>query len=655
MIELGLKVTLAYLVGAVLGSLLVGFFYGGVDIRKLGSGNAGGTNALRTQGKVFALWVMVIDIGKGILAAAVIPPLAMPGVGIDPSVDRSLVLYSVAFAAILGHVFPVWFGFRGGKGGATAAGLVCFLAPAAALPVLGSWLLIVFTTGFVGLATITASLVAVRVPGSDGVARAERLVPVRLRDGCAADLRAPRQHPPHARRHGVAVRESGGALAAPRPVARDGRTLAARLGRRPHSFGRGARARVRRHARGGLEAGRQARRLGAHGRGVRRGRVTACRAASTCSTSKRCARRSSPTSRRGSRSSTCSRSSTRRTAICWLRRRPSGELDVCVAEFQTAGRGRRGRRWNVPLGGGMCLSVGWQFAGMPAELAALTLAVGVAVRRVLERVAGLDDRAQVAERSRLRRAQARRHSARARCGSAGRRARRRRHRPQRRAAARALAVAQRLAARRRSISRPRSAASRRRAPRSRRARERARRAVRRLSAAGLRRVSQRVAVRRLPARPRRAARRRGGSVGGTALGIDADGALLVETAARRAAPRRRRRRQRAERADGGARRHRQHAHQVGDARARPAREPRQRRASRCARCRARGVRGRVAGEAAHHRRQRRGRRRRAASRRSSRHDPARRSSSSRLRPSVSACAARTRTRAGSASTVGSPC
>jgi acyl phosphate:glycerol-3-phosphate acyltransferase len=161
MIELGLKVTLAYLVGSVLGSLLVGFFYGGVDIRKVGSGNAGGTNALRTQGKVFALWVMVIDIGKGIGAAAVIPPLMLPGVGIDASVDRSLVLYCVAFAAILGHVFPVWFGFRGGKGGATAAGLVCYLAPAAALPVLGSWLLIVITTGFVGLATIAASLVAV--------------------------------------------------------------------------------------------------------------------------------------------------------------------------------------------------------------------------------------------------------------------------------------------------------------------------------------------------------------------------------------------------------------------------------------------------------------------------------------------------------------
>lgn len=161
MIELGLKVTLAYLVGAVLGSLLVGFLYGGVDIRKQGSGNAGGTNALRTQGKVFALWVMVVDVGKGIFAAAVIPPLDIAGVGIDASVDRSLVLYAVAFAAILGHVFPVWFGFRGGKGGATAAGLLCYLAPAAALPVIGTWLLIVFTTGYVGLATVSASLVAV--------------------------------------------------------------------------------------------------------------------------------------------------------------------------------------------------------------------------------------------------------------------------------------------------------------------------------------------------------------------------------------------------------------------------------------------------------------------------------------------------------------
>jgi BirA family biotin operon repressor/biotin-[acetyl-CoA-carboxylase] ligase len=68
---------------------------------------------------------------------------------------------------------------------------------------------------------------------------------------------------------------------------------------------------------------------------------------------------------------------------------PFGKLDVCIAEFQTAGRGRRGRRWQAPLGSGIALSLGWQFAGVPTEPSALTLAAGVAVRRVLERVAGI--------------------------------------------------------------------------------------------------------------------------------------------------------------------------------------------------------------------------------------------------------------------------
>lgn len=68
---------------------------------------------------------------------------------------------------------------------------------------------------------------------------------------------------------------------------------------------------------------------------------------------------------------------------------PPGRLDVCLAELQTAGRGRRGRAWIAPPGSGVCLSVGWQFSGLPAEPAALTLAAGVAVRRALERVAGV--------------------------------------------------------------------------------------------------------------------------------------------------------------------------------------------------------------------------------------------------------------------------
>jgi len=158
MLELGLKFTLAYLVGSVMGALLIGRFRGGIDIRQLGSGNAGGTNALRTQGAGFAAGVMIVDVGKGILAVALIPMLDLPMVGIDPSVDRALLLHAVALAAILGHVFPVWHGFNGGKGGATAAGLVCYLAPSLGAAIVGLWIAIVFFTGFVGLATISATL-----------------------------------------------------------------------------------------------------------------------------------------------------------------------------------------------------------------------------------------------------------------------------------------------------------------------------------------------------------------------------------------------------------------------------------------------------------------------------------------------------------------
>jgi glycerol-3-phosphate acyltransferase PlsY len=102
-------------------SLVVGRLRGGVDIRKSGSGNAGATNALRTQGAGFAIWVIVIDIAKGWIAAALLPGLAIPGVPAatlrSPRGCRRL-----RIAAILGHVFPVWHGFRGGKGVATLVG-----------------------------------------------------------------------------------------------------------------------------------------------------------------------------------------------------------------------------------------------------------------------------------------------------------------------------------------------------------------------------------------------------------------------------------------------------------------------------------------------------------------------------------------------------
>jgi acyl phosphate:glycerol-3-phosphate acyltransferase len=159
MLELGLKVLLSYLAGALNGALIVGKLAGGIDIRTLGSGNAGGTNALRTQGKWFAFRVMVIDVGKGYLPPWLLPALALPGVPLDPEVSRTWLTLACAGAAVVGHCYPVWFDFKGGKGAATAIGALLAIAPALTLPALVVWCLVLTTTGFVGLATMLAAAV----------------------------------------------------------------------------------------------------------------------------------------------------------------------------------------------------------------------------------------------------------------------------------------------------------------------------------------------------------------------------------------------------------------------------------------------------------------------------------------------------------------
>jgi glycerol-3-phosphate acyltransferase PlsY len=157
LLELGLKTLLSYLLGSIIGSLVVGRLRGGVDIRQAGSGNAGGTNALRTQGKWFALWVIVIDVGKGVLATAALPGLHLPGVPTDPLVDREWLTVACAGAVIVGHIYPMWYEFRGGKGAATLIGTLIGLQPTLLIPVLVVWLLTVALTGYVGLATMCAS------------------------------------------------------------------------------------------------------------------------------------------------------------------------------------------------------------------------------------------------------------------------------------------------------------------------------------------------------------------------------------------------------------------------------------------------------------------------------------------------------------------
>jgi len=158
MAELIAKVVLAYVLGTAMGGYLVGRLRG-VDLRTQGSGNVGATNALRTQGGAFALIVLAIDVGKGVLAAAAVPVLPWPLPG-ALGAGRDALPYACGAAAALGHVYPAWFGFRGGKGAATLAGIFATLLTAAVPWMLLTFALVLVLTGFVGLSTVTAALTA---------------------------------------------------------------------------------------------------------------------------------------------------------------------------------------------------------------------------------------------------------------------------------------------------------------------------------------------------------------------------------------------------------------------------------------------------------------------------------------------------------------
>ena len=136
----------AYLLGSLSGSLLLGRLRG-VDIRTHGSGNAGGTNALRTLGWRFALGTVLIDVGKGVAAAWLARRFG----------DAAWVPYAAGFAAMLGHVWPVFHGFRGGKGGGTLIGVLLVLWPLAVPVVIGAWAVVLVASGYVGLSTIVAA------------------------------------------------------------------------------------------------------------------------------------------------------------------------------------------------------------------------------------------------------------------------------------------------------------------------------------------------------------------------------------------------------------------------------------------------------------------------------------------------------------------
>jgi len=140
-----------------MGAMIMGKLRGGVDIRTMGSGNAGGTNALRTQGVPFALGVVIVDVGKGVIGAGVVPELNIPFVPLDPEISRTWLTLACAAAAVFGHVWPIYHGFKGGKGAATLVGTLAILAPKLIIGVLLVWGVMLVSTGYVGLATMTAA------------------------------------------------------------------------------------------------------------------------------------------------------------------------------------------------------------------------------------------------------------------------------------------------------------------------------------------------------------------------------------------------------------------------------------------------------------------------------------------------------------------
>ncbi|MEP7372942.1 MAG: glycerol-3-phosphate 1-O-acyltransferase PlsY [Chitinophagaceae bacterium] len=150
-----LVIVLAYLIGSIPTSVWVSRHFFGIDIREYGSGNAGATNTYRVLGPKWGTIVMIVDMLKG--TAAVNLALLLPQYADSETLFLNLQI-SLGLAAVLGHIFPIWADFRGGKGVATLFGLVLGISPWTALCCSGVFLMVLFLTRFVSLSSILASI-----------------------------------------------------------------------------------------------------------------------------------------------------------------------------------------------------------------------------------------------------------------------------------------------------------------------------------------------------------------------------------------------------------------------------------------------------------------------------------------------------------------
>jgi glycerol-3-phosphate acyltransferase PlsY len=150
-----LFIVFAYLIGSIPTAVWISRYFFGVDIRDYGSGNAGATNTFRVLGSKWGCIVMSVDVLKGVIATSlyIVLPFYMHN-----EWDRTNLMVGLGLAAVVGHIFPLWADFRGGKGVATLFGMILAIQPLVAVYCVGVFLLCLYLTRFVSLSSILASI-----------------------------------------------------------------------------------------------------------------------------------------------------------------------------------------------------------------------------------------------------------------------------------------------------------------------------------------------------------------------------------------------------------------------------------------------------------------------------------------------------------------
>jgi len=150
-----LLIVLAYLIGSIPTAVWVSNYFFDIDIRDYGSGNAGATNTFRVLGPKWGSFVMVVDMLKGVVAVKL--ALLIPYY-IEFDTQFINLQVGLGLSAVVGHIFPIWADFRGGKGIATLFGMVLGIQPIVAICCVGVFLLVLYLTRFVSLSSILASV-----------------------------------------------------------------------------------------------------------------------------------------------------------------------------------------------------------------------------------------------------------------------------------------------------------------------------------------------------------------------------------------------------------------------------------------------------------------------------------------------------------------